>query len=122
MSVRILIVDDSPQIRTLIRSSIERNTDWAVCEAENGDAALTMVEILRPQFVVLDLSMPGINGLETARRISVMSPGLPMIMFTMHESRMLQDEAHAVGITHVFSKEQGFGDNVFKAMRAMLAA
>jgi hypothetical protein len=44
-----------------------------------------------------------------------------MIMFTMHESRILEDEAHAAGIKHVFSKEKGFGDNIFKAMRAMLA-
>ncbi len=123
MSIRILFVDESQQVRTLVRSSIERNTDWTVCgEAENGNAALAMVESLRPHFVVLDLSMPGMNGLETARRISVMSPGLPMIMFTMHEARILEDEAHAAGITHVFLKEQGFGDNVFKAMRAMLAA
>lgn len=123
MPVRILLVDDSPQVRTLIRSSIEQSTDWTVCgEAENGDVALTMVVSLQPHFVVLDLSMPGMNGLETARRISVISPGLPMIMFTMHESQILENEAHAAGIKHVFSKGNGFGDNVFNAMRAMLAA
>jgi two-component system response regulator AlgR len=77
MSVKIPIVDDSPQGRTVVRSCIEQDTDWTVCgEAENGDAASPMVVGLRPQFVVLDLSMPGMNGLEMARRISVISPGL----------------------------------------------
>lgn len=117
MSVNILLVDDSPRIRAYVRSSIEQNTDWTVCEAENGEIALTMVLSLKPHFVVLDLSMPGMNGLETARRISVISPGLPMIMFTMHDSHLLLKEALAVGITHVFSKESGFGDNVLTTMR-----
>jgi CheY-like chemotaxis protein len=98
MSLTILIVDDSPHIRAYVRTSIAANTDWTVCEAENGEIALTMVVGLKPHFVVLDLSMPGMNGLETARRISAISPGLPMIMFTMHESRMLEKEAHAAGI------------------------
>ena len=122
MSVKILIVDDSPHIRANVRSSIEANTDWTVCEAENGEIALKLVVSLKPHFVVLDLSMPGMNGLETARRISVISHGLPMIMFTMHDPHLLLKEAQAVGITQVFSKEGGFGDNVFAAMRAMLAA
>lgn len=123
MSAKILLVDDSQPIRAYVRMSIELETDWTVCgEAENGAIALTMVEVLRPHLVILDLSMPGMNGLETARRISVISPGMPMILFTMHDPAFLRKEAQAVGIKHVFSKEHGFGDNVLSAMRAMLVA
>lgn len=123
MPVRILIVDDSHLIRKLVRTSIEHNTDWIVCgEAETGEIALKMVASLEPHFVILDLSMPGMNGLETARKISAISPGMPMIMFTMHDSHFLAEEAQGVGIKHVFSKENGFGDHVFAAMRDMLAA
>jgi DNA-binding NarL/FixJ family response regulator len=123
MSLRILLVDDSEQVRARVRSALEQNTDWTVCgEAANGETALSMVAILKPQFVILDLSMPGMNGLEAAKRISAISPGTPMIMFTMHDSSMLLKEAQVVGIKHVFSKGEGFGDNVFEAIRAMLPA
>jgi two-component system response regulator (stage 0 sporulation protein F) len=81
-----------------------------------------MVETLEPDLVIIDLSMPGMNGLETAKQISAMVPGMPMIMFTMHDSPLLLKEAQRVGITHVFSKGDGFGDKVFAAMRAMLPA
>ena len=123
MSAKILLVDDSEHIRAQVRSSIEHKTDWIVCgEAENGDIALLMVASLSPHLVILDLSMPGMNGLETARKISAISPGMPMIMFTMHEPQLVEKEARSVGITHVFSKGNGFGDDVFSAMRAMLRA
>lgn len=120
MSAKILIVDDNPDIRAYVRSSIEANTDWTVWEAENGEIALKMVLGLKPHIVVLDMSMPGMNGLETARRISLISPAMPMIMFTMHESHWLEGEAQGVGISHVFSKGNGFGDDVFSAMKECL--
>lgn len=123
MPVRILIVDDSALVRGYVRTAIEQNAGWAVCgEAENGEVALEMVVNLKPDLVVLDLSMPGMNGLETGRKISVISPGLPMIMFTMHDAHMVEKEAQGVGIKHVFSKDNGFGDNVFEAMRDLLTA
>ncbi|MGH9500829.1 MAG: response regulator transcription factor [Terriglobales bacterium] len=122
MSVKILLVDDNRTMRTGMRSSIEQRTDWVVCgEAENGEIAVEMVQTLLPSLVILDLSMPGIDGLETARRISAISPGMPMIMFTLHASALLWEQAQQLGIQHVFSKEDGFGDSVFEAMRAILS-
>lgn len=80
-----------------------------VCgEAENGEIALSMVASLEPHLVVLDLSMPGMNGLETARRISVISSGMPMIMFTMHDPPLLLKDGYSVGIKHVFQKGLDF--------------
>jgi two-component system, NarL family, response regulator YdfI len=67
MSSRILIVDDSRVIRHLIRSSIEAHTNWVVCgEADNGKIAVTLVTELRPHLVILDLTMPVMNGLDAA--------------------------------------------------------
>jgi DNA-binding NarL/FixJ family response regulator len=121
VTAKILLVDDSRTMRTVMRLSIERRTDWVVCgEAENGEIAIGMVQTLFPTLVILDLSMPGINGLETARRISAISPGMPMIMFTLHAAPLLWKDAQQVGIQHVFSKEDGFGDSVFEAMTAMI--
>jgi DNA-binding NarL/FixJ family response regulator len=121
MPVTILLVDDNRTVRTGMHLVIEQRTDWVVCgEAGNGEVAIEMVQTLSPSLVILDLSMPGISGIETARRISAISPGTPMIMFTMHASALLRKEAQQVGIQHVFSKEDGFGDSVLEAMRAIL--
>lgn len=123
MASKILIVDDSPVIRRLIRSSIESQTNWVVCgEAENGKIAVALVATLRPDLVILDLSMPVMNGMDCAREISGISPGMPMIMFTMHEVDGLRKDAQRAGIKHVFSKENGFGKDVLGAMSEMLSA
>jgi DNA-binding NarL/FixJ family response regulator len=121
MASKILIVDDSRVIRHLIRSSIEEHTNWVVCgEAENGKIAVALVGQLRPHLVILDLSMPVMNGLDAAREISRIAPSMPMIMFTMHAAEALRKDAQRVGIEHVFSKEKGFGGDVLEAMREML--
>ena len=104
-----------------IRSSIEEHTNWVVCgEAENGKIAVALVEELRPHLVILDLSMPVMNGLDAAREMSRIAPGMPMIMFTMHEVDGVRKDAQRVGIKYVFSKANGFGDDVLEAMREML--
>jgi two-component system chemotaxis response regulator CheY len=123
MAIKILIVDDSPTIRRLIRHSIESHTDWIVCgEAENGKIAVAMVDQLRPDLVSLDLSMPVMNGLDAAREILTIVPGMPIVMFTMHESVGLGKQAQRVGIQCVFCKANGFGNDVLEAMRKMLSS
>jgi DNA-binding NarL/FixJ family response regulator len=120
MAHRILIVDDSAHMRRAMRGAIETRTDWTVFEAEHGQIAVIMVGTHKPHLVILDLSMPVMNGLEAAKEILKIAPGMPMIMFTMFESGNLLEAALKVGIKHVFSKSDGFGDHVFTAMRAML--
>jgi DNA-binding NarL/FixJ family response regulator len=75
MATRILIVDDTPAVRRSVRLYIEAETDWKICgEAENGKVAVEMVRNLHPDVVLLDLSMPVMNGLEAARQIAAMAP------------------------------------------------
>ena len=63
----------------------ERRSDWEVCgEAENGLIAVAMVKALKPEVVILDLSMPVMNGLEAAREIAAIAPQTVMLMFTMY--------------------------------------
>jgi DNA-binding NarL/FixJ family response regulator len=108
MSIQILIVDDSPLIRHSLRSSIEGNTDWTICaEAENGAIAIDKVRALNPDVVILDFSMPVMNGLLAAKCIASMAPRILMIMFTMHTAEPLVREAKKVGITRVVSKSDG---------------
>jgi YesN/AraC family two-component response regulator len=78
MPLKILIVDDSSSIRHLLRFFIEHTTYWLVCgEAENGQIAVEKVAQLKPHAVILDLSMPVMNGLDAAREITRVSSCSP---------------------------------------------
>jgi DNA-binding NarL/FixJ family response regulator len=105
MPQRILVVDYSGAIREAARSCIEMNTNWQVCgEAENDSVALDMVRELNPVVVVLDPSMPGMNGLEVAREIAATAPCTRIIMFTANDCEQLIKEAESTGISKVVVK------------------
>jgi DNA-binding NarL/FixJ family response regulator len=119
----ILIVDDSELIRRLLRFVIEHNTEWQICgEAENGKVAVEMVEELHPDMVILDFQMPVMNGLEAARRITLLAPQTAMVMFTMHNSEQLRNQAQSVGIKDVISKSDGLVDHVIVSLRNVLGS
>lgn len=123
MPTRILVVDDTPAIRRSLRFYLEGETGWEVCgEAENGKVALERVRELRPDVVILDLSMPVMNGLEAARHIKAMAPGTHILMLTLHMYPQLLDEARKVGIADVVSKSGAAGSDVLDAVRSLLAA
>lgn len=118
MPLKILIVDDSAHIRHLLRFFIEHRTDWQVCgEAENGKIGVEKVAELQPDAVILDLSMPVMNGLEAARVIARIAPNVQMVMFTMHTSEQLRKEAQAAGIKDVISKNSTIGDHLIGSLR-----
>jgi DNA-binding NarL/FixJ family response regulator len=122
MSLKILIADDSSSIRHILRFFIEHNTDWQVCgEAENGQIAVQKVNELRPHAVILDLSMPVMNGLEAAREITRIAPNVEMVMFTMHTSEQLEKDARAAGIKDVISKSDTIGDHLLASLRNICA-
>ena len=123
MHYSILIVDDSELIRRLLRFVIEHNTEWQICgEAENGKIAVEMVGELHPDMVILDFQMPVMNGLEAARRIALLAPKTAMVMFTMHNSEQLRNEAQSVGIKDVVSKSEGLVEQVIISLRNVLGA
>lgn len=106
MPIKIAIVDDSPVIRSVVRSYIESHTDWEICgEAEDGKAAIAIAESLNPDLIVLDLSMPVKNGLEAARVISKVCPTSAMVLFTAHASDQLAIEAKQAGVAAVIAKD-----------------
>ena len=122
MPLKILIVDDSPPIRHLLRFFIEHSTDWEVCEAENGEIAIERVVQLHPDAVILDLSMPVMNGLDAAREISRIAPAVQMVMFTMHSSEQLRREAEAAGIKEVISKTDTIAGHLLASVRNLCDA
>ena len=108
MPLRVLIVDDSEITRRVIRM-ILRSRRWTVCgEAEDGQSGVQKFHQLKPDVVLLDLSMPDINGLEAAKRISASDPTVPLILFTILEIEGIEDEAREVGIRAIVPKNEAW--------------
>jgi DNA-binding NarL/FixJ family response regulator len=121
MAHKILVVDDNPVIRSLIRLCIEQRTNWQVCgEAANGEVAVGEVAELNPDAVILDLQMPVMNGLDAAREIGRKASNIPMLMLTTHYSEQLLRAAEAVGIKDVCSKIDGLPDHLIAAIQKLL--
>jgi DNA-binding NarL/FixJ family response regulator len=123
MTTRILVVDDMQVIRRSLRLYLEQEADLEVCgEAENGRSAIDRVQELRPDVVVIDLSMPVMNGLDAARAIKAIAPATHILMFTLHTYPQLMDEARKAGIANVLSKGGAAGFDVLNAVRSLTAA
>ena len=109
MRTRFLIVDDSELVRKSLRTVLQANPEWEICgEAADGEAAVALFKDLHPNIVILDFQMPGINGIETARRMSEIAPAVPIVLFTQHASSDLEKHAREVGIRSVVSKTNAF--------------
>jgi len=81
----ILIVDDYPAVRSAIRAGLERYPGFSVCgEAVDGMDAIEKATKLKPDFILLDLSMPRMNGMETASALKRLMPNVLIVAFTMY--------------------------------------
>jgi DNA-binding NarL/FixJ family response regulator len=104
-TARILIADDSPLVRQQLRSLLEMNSEWEVCgEAVDGREAVEKARQLQPDLVVLDFSMPIMNGLQAAKEISQQFPQIPLLLFSMFLSRQLVEEARKLGFRGAVAK------------------
>lgn len=109
MRTRFLIVDDSELVRQSLRTVLLANPEWEICgEASDGLTAVEMFEDLRPNIVILDFQMPGMNGIDAARRMFEIAPNVPIVLFTQHASADLEKHAQEVGIRSVVSKTNAF--------------
>ena len=105
MLPRILIVDDSSLVRNLLRTCFESQSGWEVSgEAGNGKEGIEKAQQIHPNLIVLDLSMPVMNGLDAARALSKLMPLVPLVMFTSFMTSNLEQEARAAGISKVVIK------------------
>jgi DNA-binding NarL/FixJ family response regulator len=93
MSMKILIADDHPLMRAGIRTLLERTLDQPeIVEAVDGHEALELAATVHPDIVLMDISMPGLNGIDAARRFAATLPTCKVIMLSMHchEERIAQ--------------------------------
>jgi len=103
---QILLADDHAIIRRGLRGILETHDGWYVCgeAATNGREAVELAVALKPDVVVLDWSMPELNGLEAAKQIRAALPETEILIFTMHESEELIREALSAGVRAVVVK------------------
>jgi DNA-binding NarL/FixJ family response regulator len=96
--IRILLADDHNVVRKGLRGTLEEYADWNVCgEASNGREAVRLALELKPDIVVLDLTMPELNGIEATRQIKKSLPQAEVLIFTMHETEEMILSAFEAG-------------------------
>ena len=97
--LRILIADDHDLMRRGVKTMIESHADWEVCgEATTGREAVAKAEELKPNVLVLDISMPDLNGVEAARRVRKVSANTEILILSMHYSDQLIREIVDAGV------------------------
>ena len=98
-----LVVDDHAIIRRLVRSLFEAQ-DLEVIDASDGAEGVRKAQELNPSLVVLDLSMPVMNGFEAARALKLLMPHVPLLMFSNNRGAIMEAEARSAGICAVVCK------------------
>jgi DNA-binding NarL/FixJ family response regulator len=110
MPKKILIADDDSLVRNVLRSFLESQTRFKVCgEAVNGLDAIEKARTLNPDLIVMDLSMPVMNGIEAGSVLKAMLPQVPIVIYTAHDSSMIEPDALAVGVGAVIQKHDMAG-------------
>lgn len=103
MPALVIIVDDHAIIRRMVRAQLEAES-LVVSDAVDGAEGIQKAQAEKPDLIILDLSMPVMNGLEAARELKVLMPQVPLLMFTNNASGTVEKEALSAGISAVISK------------------
>jgi DNA-binding NarL/FixJ family response regulator len=105
MAKTILIADDSAQVRKYITRVLSANQEFEFCpEAVDGRDAVAKARECHPDLIILDLGMPIMNGLETARELKRVMPVVPIILFTLHGEMISEEQASSSGVDLVVAK------------------
>ena len=119
--LRILIADDHDLLRRGVRALLQSHAGWEICgEATTGREAVTQAEELKPDIVILDISMPIMSGLEASSRMRKLGIKIPVLIFTTHYSERLEKEVRQAGAEGYVLKSQTARDLV-QAIDTILA-
>jgi|SRR5215469_12471398 len=116
----VLIAEDHALVRQAICSLFDAQQDFEVCgDAENGKEAVEMAQVLHPDLIVLDLSMPVMNGLEAAHALRRFVPETPIVVVSEYSDLLSEHEARSRGITALVSKRESVSVLLDKARAAL---
>jgi DNA-binding NarL/FixJ family response regulator len=119
--VRVLVADDHEVMRLGIRNLLELRPGWSVCaEASNGKEAVEKTLQFRPDVIIMDITMPVMNGLDAASQITKREPKIPVILFSLHLSDDLYRHLKTDGIRGAVAKGDAARDLVL-AVETVLA-
>jgi two-component system response regulator NreC len=119
MKVRLLLVDDHPIVRSGLRMLFQAEPDLEIVgEADGGAEAIVAVQKLRPDVVIMDVAMPGVNGIEATRRIKEMAPETAVLALTMHEDEQYFFEMLKAGASGYIPKRAA-PDDLVAAVRVV---
>ena len=107
MPKSVLVVDDNASIRQALCRVFTSEADFDLCgEAENGREAIEKAQVLHPDLIVMDLSMPVMNGIDAARTLKTLMPRVPVIIFSEYSDVFSEQEARSAGISALVSKSE----------------
>ena len=116
MTVRVVVADDQAPFRRAARSVLNATVDFhLVGEATSGEEAIALVRSLRPDLVLMDITMKGIGGIEAARSIAAAHPATKTILVSTYREEDLPLHARACGAAAYLHKSD-FGGNVLRAL------
>ena len=119
----VLIVEDHALTRHALCSLFTSEEDFEVCgDAENGQEAVEMAQVLHPDLIVLDLSMPVMNGIDAACELKRLMPMVPIIVFSEYSAVFSEREARATGVAALVSKAEHLSVLLDKARAALYSA
>jgi DNA-binding NarL/FixJ family response regulator len=119
--VRILIVEDHARVRASLRALLTQTIPCEIYEAENGRVGLEAAQVLSPDLILLDLSMPVMNGLEAARAIHRLLPAVPLLLWSAVAEAVTAEESRTAGFSAVASKTES-AQKLVEQVRTLLVA
>ncbi|MBN1766068.1 MAG: response regulator transcription factor [Sedimentisphaerales bacterium] len=120
MSVKILIADDHKIMREGLSSLIRKQSDMEVIgEAQDGQQAVDLTGALAPDVVIMDISMPGLDGIEATRRIKKNNPDIKIVVLSMYSNKRFLIDILQAGASSYLLKEQAFKELIL-AIHAVL--
>jgi CheY-like chemotaxis protein len=121
MAKTILVADDSPEIRKLLCQIFESEADYDICaEAANGQEAIDLALKHRPDLIILDLSMPVLNGLDAAKELKRLMPDVPIILFTQYVELSDQSWPTDLHVDRIVSKSNA--NDIVRHVKSLVPA
>jgi DNA-binding NarL/FixJ family response regulator len=120
MKRKVLVVDDHPIVREGLAQMINREPDLSVCgDAANMQKAVQLIDVLRPDILIVDISLNGPDGLDLLKHIRTQDPSLPVLILSMHDESIYAERALRAGANGYIMKQEAT-DNVLDALRRIL--